>query len=77
MRKIRERRFQVSQFFGAGISNHTMLPRRGLQDEAPRRDTKTGEGVHQAVHATHRNLLTVGRSLLRRPPHGKQRDVLA
>jgi len=36
MLEVRERLFQISQFFRAGISNHTMLPRRGsntwLQD---------------------------------------------
>jgi hypothetical protein len=33
MFEVRERLFQISQFFGAGISNHVMLPRRGSQDE--------------------------------------------
>ena len=33
MREVRERHFQISQFLRAGISNQTMLPRRGCRDE--------------------------------------------
>jgi hypothetical protein len=62
MLEIRERLFQISQFFRAGIPNHTMLPRRGCQSEAPRRGSKTGGRAHQ-VHATHLNVLTVARPL--------------
>ena len=66
MLEVRERLFQISQFFRAGISNHTMLPRR---------DSKTGGGVHQAGHATHQNLVAVERPPEWRPLHGKQCDV--
>jgi hypothetical protein len=65
MGEVRERRFQISQFFRAGISNHTMLPRRGL----PRRGSKTRlqdrRASAQAVHATRQNVLAV-----ERPPFG-------